>query len=444
MNIDTLISMMLAPILIKFGEKIINWIAKILNIIYAQVESKFLRASITLSSQHYMGKIRVFNNFDCYENLRLIAGITEELIRRKCTVKHCLTKFISADKPDFGANGTVHYKDYTFVFSVGIINASSDVHCLEHKLVIMHRNPNKIRSFINKCVTNITRKSDKSFNQMYYGQTKNTEGDTSYNVLEFKPTVTFDDVFFPQKTCVINSIDMLLAGKLQKLSFYLHGEPGCGKSSVVKAIAAKTGYSIVEIKLSFIKNDNELRNIMFNNKLPVTVFGEEGGHQHIDVSRRIYLFEDIDAECDIVYSRQFRGVPSEHPVSPVIKKIDDKDKKIKDTKPQKLTLTGILNVLDGILAISGSIIVITTNHPEKLDSALVRYGRVTHNIQLSKLAATHATELITKFHPCWSGRVCDRHYTPAELEAICLTNDEQEVSRIMSADIVHNATTEVW
>lgn len=44
--------------------------------------------------------------------------------------------------------------------------------------------------------------------------------------------------------------------------------------------------------------------------------------------------------------------------------------------PSRLTLSGLLNALDGIVPLDGSLIILTTNHPEQLDPALVRKGRI--------------------------------------------------------------------
>merc|ERR1739844_667458 len=41
-----------------------------------------------------------------------------------------------------------------------------------------------------------------------------------------------------------------------------------------------------------------------------------------------------------------------------------------------LTFSGVLNALDGVAGQEGKLVIMTTNHPEKLDPALVRPGRV--------------------------------------------------------------------
>ena len=50
-----------------------------------------------------------------------------------------------------------------------------------------------------------------------------------------------------------------------------------------------------------------------------------------------------------------------------------------DHPTDELDLSGLLNVLDGVVDCPGRIVVMTTNHPEKLDPALIRWDLVNHD-----------------------------------------------------------------
>lgn len=52
-------------------------------------------------------------------------------------------------------------------------------------------------------------------------------------------------------------------------------------------------------------------------------------------------------------------------------------------KKDELNLSGLLNVLDGVVDTPGRMIVMTTNHPEMLDPALIRPGRIDKKLLLS-------------------------------------------------------------
>merc|ERR1719382_363026 len=53
-----------------------------------------------------------------------------------------------------------------------------------------------------------------------------------------------------------------------------------------------------------------------------------------------------------------------------------------------LNLAGLLNVLDGVVDSPGRIVVMTTNHPDKLDPALIRPGRINKRIHLGYVKAS--------------------------------------------------------
>merc|ERR1711941_184416 len=52
-----------------------------------------------------------------------------------------------------------------------------------------------------------------------------------------------------------------------------------------------------------------------------------------------------------------------------------------------LNLAGLLNVLDGVVDSPGRILVMTTNHPEKLDPALIRPGRINQRLHMGYMKA---------------------------------------------------------
>ena len=112
-----------------------------------------------------------------------------------------------------------------------------------------------------------------------------------------------------------------------------------------------------------------------------------------------------------------------------------------------LNLAGILNVLDGVVDCPGRILIMTSNHPEKLDPALIRPGRIDRRIFLDymtpcdarKMAAHHfpdaSAEELQAFedaltaHDQPSGSLDgadsrNRRVAPAQLESMCAEHEE--------------------
>ena len=77
------------------------------------------------------------------------------------------------------------------------------------------------------------------------------------------------------------------------------------------------------------------------------------------------------------------------------KKLKKKRKANEDVGADALNLGGLLEVLDGVVDCPGRILVMTTNHPEKLDAALTRPGRINQRLHLGYISFPSALSMIT-------------------------------------------------
>merc|ERR1711939_932024 len=64
------------------------------------------------------------------------------------------------------------------------------------------------------------------------------------------------------------------------------------------------------------------------------------------------------------------------------------------SRRDKLNLSGLLNVLDGVVDTPERIVVMTTNHPEFLDPALIRPGRIDQKLFLGHMKAHNVIRMI--------------------------------------------------
>jgi len=90
-----------------------------------------------------------------------------------------------------------------------------------------------------------------------------------------------------------------------------------------------------------------------------------------------------------------------------------------------LTLSGLLNAIDGIVASDGRILIATTNNLEKLDSALIRKGRFNLTVNIGYLTEPCFREFFSTFYPNFPippSTVFREEMSPAELQALIIDN----------------------
>jgi len=364
---------------------------------------------------------------------------------------------------------------------------------------------------------------------------------------------TFASLFFAQKEPLLRLVEhfnnqtgkFAIDGYPHKLGLLLHGPPGTGKTSLIKALAHHTGRSIVNVPLSRIKTNQQLMDAVFDQTFSVPGVESAVKLEYKDV---IFVMEDIDAAGTVVHKRSdapvdpdllkdnlkkesgFKRVASDVTAPSLtrtgskkedVKKGGGRNQDIKASelgnatsgisggstevaapeeeaaaeeaaspetngsageekaaaageeaaaageeaaaaaenteegkggKPvsggatgssqsadDKLDLAGVLNVLDGVVDTPNRMVVMTTNHPELLDPALIRPGRVNLKINLDYIELAEALEMIEFYYggmhkivltagqkadleDAWEQLECGDYkwkLTPAQLEQRC-------------------------
>jgi chaperone BCS1 len=144
--------------------------------------------------------------------------------------------------------------------------------------------------------------------------------------------------------------------------YLLYGPPGTGKSSFSFSVAGQFDLDIYILNLSSL-NDNNLK----------TLFTELPRHC-------VVLLEDVDAASS-KRTEDANTNPGQNGSSP--------------QKPTNgmVSLSTLLNVLDGIGSPEGRVLIMTTNHIERLDSALIRPGRADMKIEFQLADEGMVTQL---------------------------------------------------
>ncbi|KAJ0415443.1 BCS1 N terminal-domain-containing protein [Aspergillus carlsbadensis] len=144
--------------------------------------------------------------------------------------------------------------------------------------------------------------------------------------------------------------------------YMFYGPPGTGKSSLAFAAAGYLRLNVYILSLGSRRLTEDGCIQMFQ-KLP---------------RKCLVLLEDVDS-YDIAGKRKNS-------------KEEEKESNKDDIETKnEMTLSALLNLLDGVAAQEGRVLIMTTNHLELLDPALVRPGRVDYKI-LFKLADRDLTQ----------------------------------------------------
>lgn len=165
-----------------------------------------------------------------------------------------------------------------------------------------------------------------------------------------------------------------------KLTYILYGKPGSGKTSFIKAIASEFEMNLCVLNINAM-TDSSLQKAI--SELP---------------DNSILAIEDFDSSS----ATKDRGIVADKRVLP--NKVNENGEapnksESSDDTFSMLTLSGILNALDGIIPLENSIIFLTTNSIETVDPALYRKGRVDYLMEMNEITSDDILEFSKEMFP---------------------------------------------
>lgn len=174
--------------------------------------------------------------------------------------------------------------------------------------------------------------------------------------------------------------------------YLFYGPPGTGKTSLTFALAGVFGLDIHVVSLLEPTLTEEELGMLFTN-LP---------------ARCIVLLEDIDTAglirndpaSDEEKTKNATSDPSSNDLNVVnlTKALKKANEQSEEERKKGISLSGLLNIIDGVASHEGRVLVMTTNRPEHLDEALIRPGRVDHQVAFENATQHQIKELFERMY----------------------------------------------
>lgn len=202
-----------------------------------------------------------------------------------------------------------------------------------------------------------------------------------YQLADRRPPRALETVFLPeaQKRRIVDDViaftqareEYRRRGTPYRRGYLFGGSPGTGKTSLIFALAGLLGRAVYVINLNNVGGDNRL----------LSAFNQVGPDG-------IVVIEDIDT-AEITRDRAV--VQAEKAAAKLLAPAD--------MSTTSVTLSGLLNAIDGVAAREGRLLFVTSNHAETLDPALLRAGRMDVRERIERLDRESALAMFQAYQP---------------------------------------------
>jgi len=400
------------------------------------------------------------DNDECLElmkskNLFIVNQTTPFLVQPNIYCKVCTTRSTNDDKNKVEIEN-IKIEIYSYCYSHDYLSNFLDNINIEYK-----KNINKARNNKKFIYTLIgTKLIDNNDYNRYNNSNRNMN--IIWNECEFKSARTFNNLFFENKKLLLNKLNFFInnkdwydyEGHPWTFGIGLHGPPGTGKTSVIKSIANKLNRHIIIIPLSKIKTQTQFNEYFFEE------YYSNKNYKKIDFTEKIIVFEDIDCMSEIVKKRKnvsdsdsedgnmdmvkdFKDNEIDKKLhiqnkllNKIAKKVDDEHNdscifNVVKENDDVITLSYILNIIDGIRETPGRILIMTSNNYDSLDPALIRPGRIDLTLEMKNASIDIIKEMYSHYYKDLlpeeiDNKLRDNVISPAKIVNLRLQNSNKE------------------
>lgn len=246
---------------------------------------------------------------------------------------------------------------------------------------------------------------------------------------------TFDTLFYSQKEELLNVLNKFRDGCMypshvpmdNKLGIMLYGPPGTGKTGTISAIANYLERNLTVINFSEISCTDDLDRVLDSAKYKETIF----------------VFDELDYLLDALGSDRDKASGENIDWSKILMVTEGGERQdllntIKQNAQQTkktLSVSYLLQKLDGLESADNRVIIATTNNPDRINPALMRPGRFDIKICLGnctqdmygKILENYYREEKDVYNKVLGAKIQTYKYSPLELINLAMQSDTLDI-----------------